>query len=105
MISTGSDDTSLCYNLAGESWPGINYTPPVLLVGSLQWPDTYHRREAAAYLPGSAGAVMDMRVSAILSGPTGLMTVLTGAIEIRAGAILSPCKHQAPLQSAKLPLL
>lgn len=30
-------------------------------------------------------------MSAIARGPTGLTTVFTGAIAIRAGAILSPC--------------
>lgn len=43
-------------------------------------------------LYGSAGAVTEMSVSAMARGPTGLTTVFTGAMAIRAGAILSPCK-------------
>ncbi len=44
-------------------------------------------------LYGSAGAVTEMSVSAIARGPTGLTTVFTGAMAIRAGAIFSPCMH------------
>ena len=33
-------------------------------------------------------------MSAMARGPTGLTTVLTGEMAIRAGAILSPCTHQ-----------
>ncbi len=35
-------------------------------------------------------------------GPTGLTTVLMGAMEIRAGAILSPCTHQQAFSSCNI---
>jgi hypothetical protein len=37
-------------------------------------------------------------VSAIESGPTGLTTVLTGAMAMRVGAILRPCETKAARQ-------
>ena len=40
---------------------------------------------------GSAGTVADTKVSVMAKGPTTFITVLIGAIEISAGAILRPC--------------
>ena len=40
---------------------------------------------------GMAGSTSEMREPPTASGPTGLTTVLTGAIAISAGAMLSPC--------------
>jgi hypothetical protein len=48
-----------------------------------------------SHFPGRAGTVTDTRVSEIARGPVGLTTVLMGAMEIRAGAMLSPCSHAA----------
>ena len=46
---------------------------------------------------GSAGTVAETKESVMARGPTGLTTVFTGAMAIKAGAILSPCIHEAHL--------
>lgn len=51
-------------------------------------------------LYGSAGRATDTSVSAMARGPTGLTTVFTGAMAIRAGAIFSPCNAQHLCQAS-----
>ena len=46
---------------------------------------------------GSAGTVAEIKESVMARGPTGLTTVFTGAMAIKAGAILSPCSREAHL--------
>ena len=53
-------------------------------------------------VPAGAGTVTDTSVSVIASGPTGLTTVLVGAMAINVGAIFSPC--MTPLLNSTLAL-